>query len=140
MNVGQLLANTAARTPEQTAIIFRDQRTSYAELDKRANQVANALMALGIQKGDRVGLYIHNLPLYVEAYYGILKAGAIVVPMNVLYKAGEVAYIMRDSGAKALLTFGPVHRSRGDGQSGGARAPVPDYGGARGDPRHALLG
>ena len=107
MNVGQLLANTAARTPEQTAIIFRDQRTSYAELDKRANQVANALMALGIQKGDRVGLYIHNLPLYIEGYYGILKTGAIVVPMNVLYKAGEVAYIMRDSGAKALLTFGP---------------------------------
>ena len=107
MNVGQLLTNTAASTPDKTAIIFRDQRISYAELDRRANQVANALIGLGVQKGDRVGLLIHNLPLYVEAYYGILRAGATVVPMNVLYKAGEVSYIMRDSGAKALLTFGP---------------------------------
>lgn len=107
MNVGQLLANSAAREPGKTAIIFRDQQTSYGELDKRANQVANALIGLGIQKGDRVGVLIHNIPLYVEAYYGILKAGAIVVPMNVLYKAGEVGYIMQDSGAKALLTFGP---------------------------------
>lgn len=124
MNVGQLLANTAARTPDQTATIFRDQKTSYAELDKRANQVANALMALGIQKGDRVGLYIHNLPLYVEAYYGILKAGATVVPMNVLYKTGEVAYIMRDSGAKALLTFGPFTQVAAEAK---AEAPELQY-------------
>lgn len=107
MNVGELLTNSAAQYPDKTAIIFRDQPTTYAELNRRANQVANALIGLGVQKGDRVGLLIHNIPLYPEAYYGILKAGGIVVPMNVLYKAGEVAYIMRDSGAKALLTFAP---------------------------------
>jgi len=107
MNVGELLTNSAAQYPDKAAIIFRDQTTSYAELDRRANQVANALMGLGVQKGDRVGLLLHNIPLYLEAYYGILKAGAVVVPMNVLYKQGEVAYIMRDSGAKVLLTFAP---------------------------------
>jgi len=107
MDLGQMLARTAAQQPQKTAMIFHDQTTSYADLDARANQVANALIGLGIQPGDRVGLLIHNLPLFVEAYYGILKAGATVVPMNVLYKAGEVAYIMQDSGAKALLTFGP---------------------------------
>ncbi len=107
MNVGELLTNSAAQYPDKTAIIFRDQPTSYTELNRRANQVANALIGLGIQKGDRVGLLIHNIPLYPEAYYGILKAGGVVVPMNVLYKAGEVAYIMKDSGAKALLTFAP---------------------------------
>jgi long-chain acyl-CoA synthetase len=107
MNIGQLLTDSAARTPDKTATIFRDQQTSYAELDKRVSQVANALIGLGIQKGDRVGVLLHNIPLYVEAYYGIVRAGATVVPMNVLYKTGEVAYIMRDSGAKALLTFGP---------------------------------
>ncbi len=48
---------------------------------------------------------MHNLPLFMEAYYGILKAGASVVPMNVLYKTGEVEYILKDSGAKALLSF-----------------------------------
>lgn len=107
MNLGQLLTDSATRTPDKTAIIFRDQKTTYAELDQRANQVANALIGLGIQKGDRVGLLLHNIPLYIEAYYGIVRAGATVVPMNVLYKPGEVSYIMRDSGAKALLTFGP---------------------------------
>ena len=107
MNVGDLLTEAAAQYPDKTAIIFRDQKTSYAEFDRRANQVANALMALGVQKGDRVGVLLHNIPLFMEAYYGILKAGAVVVPMNVLYKAGEVAYIMKDSGAKALLTFAP---------------------------------
>lgn len=107
MNLGQILATTAARVPDKTAIIFKDQHTSYGEFDRRANQVANGLIALGIQPGDRVALFIHNLPLFMEAYYGILKAGAAVVPLNVLYKAGEVEYILRDSGAKAILTFGP---------------------------------
>jgi long-chain acyl-CoA synthetase len=107
MDLGRMLAQTAARQPDKTAIIFRDQRTSYAEFDARANQVANALIKLGIEPGDRVALYIHNLPLFMEAYYGILKAGAAVVPMNVLYKTGEVEYILQDSGARAILTFGP---------------------------------
>jgi long-chain acyl-CoA synthetase len=105
MNLGQMLAQTAAQTPDKTAIIFHDQRTSYRDFDERANQVANGLIQLGVQPGDRVALYIHNLPIFMEAYYGILKAGASVVPLNVLYKAGEVEYILQDSGAKAILTF-----------------------------------
>src|SRR5262245_2682337 len=111
MDLGQMLAQSAARYPEKTAVIFKDQRTSYAELNARANAVANALSGLGIEPGDRVALYIHNIPLYIEAYYGILKAGGTVVPMNVLYKPGEVEYILRDSGAKALLTFAPFAQS-----------------------------
>ncbi len=107
MNVGELLTNAATQNPDKTAIIFRDQQTTYAEFDRRANQVANALIGLGVQKGDRVGVLLHNIPLFLEAYYGILRAGAIVVPMNVLYKTGEVAYIMQDSGAHVLLTFAP---------------------------------
>lgn len=107
MNVGEMLTSSAAQYPDKTAIIFRDQPTTYAEFNRRSNQVANALTGLGVQKGDRVGLLLHNIPLFLEAYYGILKIGAVVVPMNVLYKAGEVAYIMQDSGAKALLTFAP---------------------------------
>lgn len=107
MDLGRMLAQTAERFPNKTAIIFKDQKTSYAEFDRRANQVANALISLGVQPGDRVGVLIHNLPLFMEAYYGILKAGGAVVPMNVLYKPGEVEYILQDSGARALLTFGP---------------------------------
>ena len=107
MNLGQMLAETAAKTPDKTAIIFHDQNTSYRDFDARANQVANGLIQLGVQPGDRVALYIHNLPIFMEAYYGILRAGASVVPLNVLYKAGEVEYILKDSGARAILTFGP---------------------------------
>ena len=107
MDLGQMLAQSAAQNPQKTALIFHDQPTSYAELDQRANQVANALIGLGVQPGDRVAILIHNIPLYVEAYYGALKAGATVVPMNVLYKPGEVGYIVNDSGAKVLMTFGP---------------------------------
>jgi long-chain acyl-CoA synthetase len=107
MDLGQMLATTTSRTPEKTAIIFRDQQTSYGELNRRVNQVANALIGLGIRPGDRVALYIHNIPLFVEAYYGILKAGASVVPLNVLYKPGELEYIFNDSGARAILTFAP---------------------------------
>ena len=107
MDLGQMLSSTAARLPDKTAVIFRDQPTTYGELDARANQVANALIRLGIQPGDRVALYMHNVPLFMEAYFGILKAGGAVVPMNVLYKAGEVEYILRDSGAKVIITFAP---------------------------------
>ena len=107
MDLGQMLARTASQSPDKTAIIFRDAPTSYGELDRRANQVANGLIGLGIQPGDRVALYIHNLPLFIEAYYGILRAGASVIPLNVLYKAGEVEYIFKDSGARTIVTFGP---------------------------------
>ncbi len=105
MDLGRMLAETAARLPDKTAVLFRGQGTTYAEFDQRANQVANALISLGIMPGDRVALLLHNLPLFMEAYYGILKAGASVVPLNVLYKTGEVEYILKDSGAKAILTF-----------------------------------
>jgi len=108
MNLGQMLAETADRVPDKPALIFRDQAIRYRELNRRANQVANALIGLGIQPGDRVALYMPNLPYFIDAYYGILKAGAIVVPLNVLYKAGELEYIFNDSGARALLTFGPL--------------------------------
>ena len=107
MDLGQMLTQAAATNPYKTAVIFRDSRTSYSELNRRANQVANGLIGLGVQPGDRVGLLMHNLPLFMEAYYGILKSGASVVPLNVLYKAGEVEYILNDSGAKAVLAFGP---------------------------------
>src|SRR5215469_14434420 len=102
MDLGQMLAQTAARNPDKPAIIFNDQTTTYAEFDRRANQVANALIARGILPGDRVALYIQNIPLFMEAYFGILKAGAVVVPMNPAFKVGEIGYMLQDSGAKAI--------------------------------------
>lgn len=106
MHLGEIVANAAERTPDKTAIIFRDQSTTYHELDQRVNQVANGLLTLGIKKGDRVGIFMHNLPLFAEAYYGILRIGATVVPLNPLYKPAEIAFILNDCEAKAAITIG----------------------------------
>jgi long-chain acyl-CoA synthetase len=104
MHLGEIVALTAARTPNKAAIIFRDQPTTYRQLDDRINQVANGLLALGITKGDRVGLYLHNLPLFVEAFFGAQRVGATIVPLNPLYKPGELMYILNDCSAKAAIT------------------------------------
>ncbi len=106
MHLGEIVALAAERAPDKTAIIFHDQPTTYRQLDERVNQVANGLTRLGIAKGDRVALYLHNLPLFIEAFYGIQRIGATVVPLNPLYKPGEIAYILNDCGAKAAVTVG----------------------------------
>jgi len=106
MHLGEQLALTAERIPDKTAIIFHDQKTTYREFDDRVNQVANGLLALGIQKGDRIGLYLHNLPLFMEAYYGIQRIGAIVVPLNPLYKPAEISFILSDCSARTAITVG----------------------------------
>lgn len=106
MHLGELVAQAALRTPDKAAIIFRDQVTTFHELDQRVNQVANGLLALGVQKGDRVGLYLHNLPLFIEAYYGVQRIGATIVPINPLYKPAEIAFILNDCAAKAVITLG----------------------------------
>jgi len=63
MDLGRMLAQTADKLPGKAAVIFRDQSTTYRELDQRANQVANALIDFGVEPGDRVALYMHNLPI-----------------------------------------------------------------------------
>jgi len=104
-NLSQLLTETAARYPDRTAIVFGESRISYAELDAASNQVANLLVSRGIEPGDKVALSCPNLPYFTIVYYGILKAGAAVVPLNVLLKAREVAYHLADSEAKAYFAF-----------------------------------
>ena len=104
-NLASILENSTERFPERTAVVFGDTRLTYAQLNGAANQVANLLVERGIQPGDRVALSCPNLPYFPIVYFGILKAGATVVPLNVLFKAREVAYHLADSGAKALFAF-----------------------------------
>src|SRR5687768_9130723 len=78
---------------------------TYAEVDRRANQVASLLASLGVGAGDKVALSCPNLPWFPIVYYGILKAGAVVVPLNVLLKGREIGYHLQDSGAKAYVCF-----------------------------------
>ena len=104
-NLAALLEDTARLHPEREALVLGDTRLGYAQVDAAANQVANLLVARGIVPGDKVALTCPNLPWFTIAYYGILKAGATVVPLNVLFKRREVAYHLQDSDARAYLCF-----------------------------------
>ncbi len=103
LNLSMLLEESSRRSPAAEAFIFGDSRLTYAQVNGAANQVANGLVALGIQPGDKVALSCPNFPYFPMVYYGILKAGAVVVPLNVLLKGREVAYHLADSDAKALF-------------------------------------
>jgi long-chain acyl-CoA synthetase len=105
LNLAVMLRESARAAPEKVAIIFDDFKLTYDHLDALSNQVAAGLLGAGVEPGDRVALMLPNVPQFVIAYYGILKAGAIVVPMNVLLKAPEIAYSLADSGARCLVAW-----------------------------------
>lgn len=106
--VDQFLRQTAEKYPDRTAIIFggmapvfgeQHRRLTYRQLNSLADRFAAGLQQMGLQKGERVVLYMPNCPQYVIAYYGVLRAGGIVVPSNPLYVAREIEHQMKDSGA-----------------------------------------
>jgi long-chain acyl-CoA synthetase len=105
-NLAVTLRETARRAPDKTAVILGAATLSYGQLDALSDRVAGHLAAAGVTPGDRVGLQLPNIPQFVIAYYGILKAGGVVVPMNVLLKAPEIEFQLRDSGARVLITYG----------------------------------
>jgi long-chain acyl-CoA synthetase len=106
----RLLQDSAARYPDRAALIFYDgaegrelSATSYAALDGESDRFAAALSSLGIGRGDRVAYFLQNSPALVVGFYGILKAGAVVVPCNPMYGGEELGHQLRDSGATAIL-------------------------------------
>lgn len=101
--LGEVISRAKNRFPDKTALIFKDRRWTYRELDEQINQVANGLKKLGIQKGDRVGLLMLNSPYFVIGYFAVVRLGAIVVPINVAFKGEEVKYLMNDSQASAMI-------------------------------------
>ncbi|MES9903540.1 MAG: long-chain fatty acid--CoA ligase [Sedimenticola sp.] len=105
LNLASNLARSAFVTPEKTAIRFTGKSYTYAQLDALSSQIANGLKSIGIEPGDKVALGCPNLPYFPMVYYGILKMGAVVVPLNVLLKGREIAYHLQDSEAKAYFCF-----------------------------------
>ena len=105
LNLASVIEHHAQLTPEKEAVIFSDQRITYGTLDSLANRVAHALQEMGIEKGDKVALSCPNLPYFPIVYYGILKAGAVIVPLNILFKPREIAYHLEDSDAKAVFVY-----------------------------------
>lgn len=105
LNLASVLTHSARLTPDRVAISYGPQQVTYAELDAESTRAAAALASIGVAPGERVVLACPNVPWFPIAYFGILKAGAVVVPLNVLLKPREIAYHLRDSGAKAMLAF-----------------------------------
>ncbi|MDP9866273.1 MULTISPECIES: long-chain-fatty-acid--CoA ligase [Streptosporangium] len=105
LNLSVALEDSAREQPDRTALVFGDLRLPYSLVNTIANQVANLLVSRGIGKGDKVALACPNLPYFPFVYYGILKTGATVVPLNVLLQPREIAYHLEDCEAKALFCF-----------------------------------
>ena len=104
-NLAVILTETARSSPDRPVAVFTGGQLTYRELDQASGCVAAALAAEGIRPGDRVALQLPNIPQFLISYFGILKAGGTVVPLNVLLKAPEVAFHLGDSGARILITW-----------------------------------
>nr|WP_255603384.1 long-chain fatty acid--CoA ligase [Oscillochloris sp. ZM17-4] len=139
MNLALLLEQSARRNPGKLAVILDDYKLRYAEVNGAANKVANALVQMGVQPGDKVAIMLPNTPHFPICYYGILKAGATVVPLNVLLKHGEVQYHLEDSDSVALIAFEGFIQEAAQGfrgaegcrslvvvQAPGSANPIPD--------------
>lgn len=107
-NLATILRESARTHPDKAVVISGAARMTYAELDAAADRMATGLAARGLQPGAVVGVQLPNVPQFLVAYFGILKAGCVAVPMNVMYKSAELAHILRDSGAQLLITWAGV--------------------------------
>jgi long-chain acyl-CoA synthetase len=98
-----LLDNTARRYPNNTALIYYGNKITYAQFSTLANRFAIGLQKLGVKKGDRVAIALPNIPQYPIAFYGALRAGAVVVPTNPIYTGRELQHQLNDSGASVIV-------------------------------------
>jgi long-chain acyl-CoA synthetase len=119
LNLASIPVESAKRSPDAPAIRLGEVELSYRELDDRSARLAALLREKGVERGDRVGVMLPNVPEFPVAYYGVLRAGAIVVPMNVLLKRREIAFYLEDSGAELLLAW---HGFAEEAQAGAADA------------------
>src|SRR3990172_8880781 len=104
MNVAEHVERAAHRLRNHPAILFEGRQVSYETLDYCASALADSLARHGVRRGDRVALYLPNIPAFALAYVAILKAGAIAVSINSIFKAEETKFVLNDSGAKVVFT------------------------------------
>lgn len=110
MNIARHLVDGARCYPDRAVLVFESQSISYGELEERTNRAAHGFIQLGVGKGDRVAIWLPNIPEFVVAYIGILKIGAIAVSLDAGLKPEEAEFILEDSSAFALLTTPDMHR------------------------------
>jgi len=105
LNLASIVSESAERSPDQAAVRLSEAELTYSQLDEGSARLAALLGAKGLGLGDRVGVMLPNVPEFPTAYYGVLRAGGVVVPMNVLLKRREIAFYLEDSGAELLLAW-----------------------------------
>jgi len=110
-NALEMFLETVKTAPEQAAIYYFDQAISYSDLDRQSSALAAALKDRGVAKGDRVALYLQNIPQFLVGMYGAFKAGAIVVLCNPMFKQRELEYHLNDSGAKGLICLESLYET-----------------------------
>lgn len=111
MLLGNLVEQAARENPDAPALLFEGRTLTYAEVDASVRRAAEGFRALGLGKGDRVALMLPNVPEFVYAFFGAQRLGCVTVPFNTMYKGGEVAHILSDSRARAvvaLANFAPL--------------------------------
>ncbi|WP_340588843.1 class I adenylate-forming enzyme family protein [Erythrobacter alti] len=106
--IGKLLKDRAASTADGDALVFPGERLSYSQLYDKASGWARALKALGVERGDHVGILLPTCPTFLEVYFGCALLGAVAVPVNARYQPGELAYLGRDAALRAMVTTGRV--------------------------------
>ena len=122
LNLATILAESAVRHADRTALVLGDQRISYAQLWAHARQYARVLADRGVRAGDRVALLLPNTPHFPLAYFGALALGAVAVPVHALLKAEEIAFVLGDSGASLLICAAPLLPA---GAAGAEKAGIP---------------
>ncbi len=106
MNIFDFLERAQIRFPKKDALIFEGRKITYGEVYKQACCLSAALSKrFALQRGDRVAIFLPNIPEFMLSYYAVEKLGAIAVSLNVMLKRDEVEFILRDCGAKALITM-----------------------------------
>jgi long-chain acyl-CoA synthetase len=119
-NIADFVRESAGRRPDHPALVTRKAELTWAETDRRVDRVARALSGRGLERGARVALMIGNRPEFAIAYFGVLRAGLVAVPLNTGYTAHEVARLCADSGAAMLIHDGPAARAA---EAAGRRHP-----------------
>lgn len=112
LSIKQMFNSCAEKNPDRDYLIINDLRLPYGLVNMMARKAANALVTLGVKKGDRVGIMSPNVPQYVIAFQACAKLGAIVVPINPLAAGPEVSHYIKDSGAETVIVLAAFARGR----------------------------
>ncbi len=104
MNVGTLLPRHARLTPDKTAFVFEEMRLTFAELEERVNRLANAILSLGLRKGDKMAVVLANSPELYFSYLATAKIGVVIVPLSPLLRGPGLVSLLRDSDASMVIS------------------------------------